>query len=218
MCGIEDSVPDNYYCAVRKDLIDLVPPGFKSVLEIGCGDGNNADYLREKGAIYIAGIELSSKHGKAAKNKMDDVFIGSVEGELPGWLLNTKFDLLICGDVIEHLNNPWKTLIALRNLMSPSGYLLASIPNVRHYSVIKDLVFKGRFHYVSSGLLDRTHLRFFTKSEIVELFENSGYRTVSWSHSEMPKRDSLISRMSFGLFDGFLVYQYYVLAQKRQSR
>ncbi|HQC15790.1 class I SAM-dependent methyltransferase [Mesotoga prima] len=218
MCGIEDSVPDNYYCAVRKDLIDLVPPGFKSVLEIGCGDGNNADYLREKGAIYIAGIELSSKHGKAAKNKMDDVFIGSVEGELPGWLLNTKFDLLICGDVIEHLNNPWKTLIALRNLMSPSGYLLASIPNVRHYSVIKDLVFKGRFHYVSSGLLDRTHLRFFTKSEIVELFENSGYRTVSWSHSEMPKRDSLISRMCFGLLDGFLVYQYYVLAQKRQSR
>jgi len=109
-------------------------------------------------------------------------------------------------------------LSTLRSLMSPSGYLLASIPNVRHYSVIKDLVFKGRFHYVSSGLLDRTHLRFFTKSEIVELFENSGYRTVSWSHSEMPRRDSLISRMSFGLFDGFLVYQYYVLAQKRQSR
>lgn len=216
MSGIEDSLPDNYYCAVRKDLIDLVPPGFKSVLQIGCGDGNNADYLKEKGATYIAGIELSSKHGKVAKKKMDDVFTGSVEGELPGWLLNTKFDLLICGDVIEHLINPWKTLSTLRNLMSPSGYLLASIPNVRHYSVIKDLVFKGRFHYVSSGLLDRTHLRFFTKSEIVELFENSGYRTVSWSHSEMQKRDSLISRMSFGLFDGFLVYQYYVLANKKR--
>jgi len=215
MSGIEDSLPDNYYSAVRKDLIDLVPPGFRSVLEVGCGDGNNAAYLKEKGASYVAGIELSSKHGKAATNKMDDVFIGSIDGELPGWLLDTKFDLLICGDVIEHLHNPWKTMEKLRKMMTPTGYLLASIPNVRHYSVVKDLVFKGRFHYVSSGLLDRSHLRFFTKREIIELFENSAYRITSWSHSEMPKRDSLISRMSFGLFDGFLIYQYYILAQKR---
>ncbi|PNQ05591.1 hypothetical protein KU43_03910 [Mesotoga sp. SC_NapDC2] len=215
MCGIDDSLPDNYYCAVRKDLIDLVPPGFRSVLEIGCGEGNNAAYLREKGATYIAGIELSCRHGEIAATRMDEIFIGSVEEDLPNWLLNREFDLVICGDVIEHLIDPWRTLERLRNVIPSSGYLVASIPNIRHYSVVKELVLRGRFQYVSSGLLDRTHLRFFTKREIIELLDNSQYKIINWSHSPISRRDSLISRITFGRFDGFLTYQYYVLAQKK---
>lgn len=215
MCVIEDSLPENYYCFLRKDLIDLVPPGFRSVLEVGCGDGKNAAYLREKGATYIAGIELSCSHGEIAATRMDEVFIGSVEGDLPNWLLNREFDLVICGDVLEHLIDPWRTLRRLRNVISSSGYLLASIPNIRHYSVVKELVLRGRFQYVSSGLLDRTHLRFFTKREIIELLDNSQYKIINWSHSPISRRDSLISRITFGRFDGFLTYQYYVLAQKK---
>ena len=215
MCNDRNSMPNNYYCFARKDLIDLVPSGFKTVLDVGCGDGSNTTYLRERGATHVVGIELSCKHGKTAAEKMDEVFVGSVEGDMPGWLLNREFDLVICGDIIEHLVDPWKTLERLRNVISPFGYLLASIPNIRHYSVLKDLVIGGKFHYVSAGLLDRTHLRFFTKKEIVELFEDAGYKIISWSHSAISERDSLISRMTFGLFDGFLAYQYYILAKKK---
>lgn len=205
--------PDGYYSSQRQDLIDLVPPGYRSVLDVGCGEGNNTPYLRQKGVTYVAGIELTPENAAIARTQMDEVWCGSVEAELP--FHEGQFDLIICADVLEHLVDPWAALRKLRNLLSSGGYVLASIPNLRYLPVLFELFVKGRFRYVPAGVLDRTHLRFFTRLEIINLFEVAGFEIVRWSRNRKGRKLGPLNSVTLGLFNDFLTVQYYVLARPR---
>ncbi|TDA64545.1 MAG: class I SAM-dependent methyltransferase [Clostridia bacterium] len=207
--------PDGYYSGQRKDLIDLVPPGYRSVLDVGCGEGNNTPYLRQKGATYVAGIEITPENAAIARTQMDEVWCGSVEAELPFQV--GQFDLIICADVLEHLVDPWAALRKLRRLLSSSGYVVASIPNIRYLPVLFELLVKGRFRYVPAGVLDRTHLRFFTRLEIINLFEVAGFEIVSGSRNRKGRKLSPLNRVTLGLFNDFFTMQYYVLARPRAA-
>lgn len=209
------SKPDGYYSGQRKDLIDLVPPGYRSVLDVGCGQGNNAKYLRQKGATYVAGIEITPENAAIARTQMDELWCCSVEDELPFRV--GQFDLIICADVLEHLVDPWAALRKLRSLLSPRGYILASIPNIRYLSVLYGLLIKGRFQYVPAGVLDRTHLRFFTRLEIANLFEATGFEIVRWSRNKKGRKLGPLNKVTLGLFNDFLTVQYFVLARPRAA-
>ena len=189
----------------------LAPESYRKVLDVGCGEGNSVFYLKEKGAGFVAGIEINPGAAAAAREKMDYVWEGSVEEELP--FTKGQFDLIICGDVLEHTVDPWKVLEKLRILLAADGYLLASVPNLRYGKVLYELIVKGLFQYTTSGVLDYTHLRFFTRSTMKSLIEESGFKIVRWGMPVKTKKCLWLNRITLGLFNDFLTTQYYILAR-----
>ena len=148
------------------------------VLELGCAAGMFGKVLKERHpGAHVTGIEAGRAAAAKAATRIDRVICARIEdvdfeasGIGPG-----AFDLVVAGDILEHLHNPWGLLAKLRPLIAPGGRVVASIPNIRNLTVIGDLVLKGRFRYAERGLLDITHLRFFTFHEIQLMFDQTGY-------------------------------------------
>ena len=173
------TVPD-YYNRVNLDLLRLMPPDAGIVLEAGCGAGALAEaYRRINNQVVYLGIEKYPDAAKAggAAGRIDRLVVGDVEEVHPEALgLSAEapsVDCLVFGDVLEHLVDPWSVLVRLSRLVRQGGQVLACIPNVQHYSVIVNLM-RGKWEYQDEGLLDRTHLRFFTLSGIRDLFGRAG--------------------------------------------
>ena len=119
-------------------------------------------------------MELVPEAADLARNRLDEVHVGDVEKiDLP--FGTAAFDCVVCGDVIEHLREPGRFLARVRDWLDPDGRIVASLPNVRHYSVVTALL-EGNWTYESAGLLDETHLSFFTRRDIIDLFERAGFR------------------------------------------
>ena len=210
----------NYYSGIRWDLISFVSEGNNRILEIGCGEANTGKALKEQGkAIEVIGIETVPEIARIAETKIDKVLCVDVETiELP--FSEGYFDYVIMGDLLEHLYDPWLLIRKLRPYLKQGGYIIASIPNIRNWRIIKSLVLKGEWKYCPDGLLDDTHLRFFTKKSILNLFSSKDFSV----HRLIPKfefrptyRSSIIkpfNNITFGLFEEFLTFQYIVIARK----
>jgi SAM-dependent methyltransferase len=167
----------------RKDLVELItePPG--SVLELGCGAGATGALVKQRfGDVRYVGIELDHGAAAIARRRLDEVIVANIEQVdlKEHGLAKESFDLIICGDVLEHLYDPWKALYLLRDYLKPQGKLLASIPNTQNIGVILHLL-NGNWTYMEHGLLDATHIRFFTLREIDKLFSGTGYEIVSYN-------------------------------------
>ncbi|MFO1186414.1 MAG: methyltransferase domain-containing protein [Alphaproteobacteria bacterium] len=126
------------------------------------------------------------------------------------------FDCILCLDVLEHLVDPWRVVGALHGQLAPGGVIVASIPNVQHHSVVRALMTGGWRYDPEGGLLDETHLRFFTRSTAIELMTSSGLRldAVDWTGLGPGGKSGLIDRMTFGTLRGFLVYQYLIRVKR----
>jgi len=151
-----------------------------SVLEIGCGDGNlGRAYKARNPSVFYMGIELFEGAANRARKHLDHVIVGDIEqtqvfAALDAMLEGRRFDVLVCGDVLEHLRDPWAVLTLLRARMAPGGVCVACIPNVAHWSLLAGQI-KGQWEYADQGLLDRTHLRFFTVDSAQTMFRNAGW-------------------------------------------
>jgi len=155
-------------------IIDLTGV-HKKILEIGTSTGYISKILKERGNS-VTGIELDHSAGLLAQKYCDRIIFGDVEA----LALNKKlepafFDVILCGDVLEHLKNPAKILKKLQKFLKPDGYLVVSLPNFCHGDVLLNLL-NGDFRYTSMGLLDETHLRFFGLKNIITLFAECGYQ------------------------------------------
>jgi SAM-dependent methyltransferase len=164
---------DHYFKNVRKELLDLIPPENRmgNMLEIGAGGGNTLVYAKKNNyAKYITGIELCKVDNSFQDSDEFDAFlIGDIETMvLP--FENNQFDVILLGDVLEHLVDPYAVIRKIKPLLSPKGVIIASLPNIRQVSVLKDIVLNGDFKYRDAGIMDRTHLRFFCKKNIIEMF------------------------------------------------
>jgi 2-polyprenyl-3-methyl-5-hydroxy-6-metoxy-1,4-benzoquinol methylase len=140
------------------------------------------------------------------------VYEGNIEQlDLP--IAPGSIDVVLCLDVLEHLVDPWTTAARLAKLLKPRGVLIASIPNVRHFRVVLPLLFRGRWEYGEFGLMDRTHLRFFTEQSARQLLRQAGLRVddVRKSGLESLHKRAVIA-LSAGLLEPLLVFQYLIRA------
>ena len=209
---------DNYFAFVRRDIEPLLPRRAGRVLEVGCGGGGTLAWIKESGrARWVVGIELFADAAAVARTKLDELYEGDVDQHI-GELTPGSFDLILCLDVLEHLVDPWATLKRLQSLLRPGGKLIASLPNIRHYSVILPLLLTGKWRYETAGIMDRTHLRFFSRETAIDLLQQAGLQladersTYAWGTWDKWK-----DLLSFGLFRNFLSFQYLLSARKPET-
>lgn len=164
----------------RSELVEFIKGAPERILEIGCGRGAFGTLIKQKypGAEYI-GLELDEKAAEIAQSRLDRVIMANIEEiNLEELGINEgSFDFIICADVLEHLYDPWQVLFKLHAYLKPNGQMLASIPNTQNISLILQLL-SGNWTYTEFGLLDATHIRFFTLNEIFKLFAGTGYKIV----------------------------------------
>jgi len=162
-----------YFDYMRPEMVQFLPSEYSKVLEIGCNVGNFRQFLSKPCQYW--GIEPFEEAANIAKTKMDKVLVGfydNVENEIP----DNYFDLVIANDVIEHMEQPWNFLKSIKEKMTEKASLVLSIPNVRYYVNLKNLLLYKDWKYEDSGILDITHLRFFTKKSIIRLLNEQGYQ------------------------------------------
>jgi 2-polyprenyl-3-methyl-5-hydroxy-6-metoxy-1,4-benzoquinol methylase len=161
-----------YFSGINFQLLDQVPITAEKILEIGCGFGNFGEQVKARNPkVKYYAIEKAPDAAKVAETKLDHVFCVDVESEL---LIDDQFDCIIFGDVLEHLHNPLEILRKTRTMLKQDGCILCSVPNIQHHSIITSLL-SGEFQYQDVGLLDNTHIRFFTYASFIKLLLDAGF-------------------------------------------
>jgi 2-polyprenyl-3-methyl-5-hydroxy-6-metoxy-1,4-benzoquinol methylase len=164
----------------RRLLLERVPEG-ADVLDIGCWSGSAGRFLIKHRNATVDGIEPDERMASLARADYRDVFVGPLEQFLIE--RRCRYDCLLFLDVLEHLVDPSELLRRSKQLVYPGGRALVSIPNVAYWSVRKELLL-GRWQYQDNGLLDRTHLRFFTRDSAAELLRDAGWQ-ICWTSASL---------------------------------
>jgi 2-polyprenyl-3-methyl-5-hydroxy-6-metoxy-1,4-benzoquinol methylase len=163
---------ESYYTHARPEIRALVPLSAQRVVDVGCGEGLVGAALKaERPGLQVRGIEITEA-AELAKTRLDAAVQGTAEATPPpDW---PAPDCVIFADVLEHLVDPWDALRVWGDRLEPGGTAVISLPNVAHWSVVSSLIL-GRFAYEQEGIMDRTHLRFFTRDTAVQLIEKAGF-------------------------------------------
>lgn len=165
---------------VNEDVLAMLPRNVVRIVEVGCGGGDLAKaYLASSPATEYIGVELEPEYAELSKRYCTSVVCGNIE-KMPDEELGklAPADCWVFADVLEHLYDPWEVLSRLRPLMRPADAIVVCIPNAQHWSVQQRLV-SGQFWYEEAGLLDRTHIRFFTRQTLARLFHDAKLRVVA---------------------------------------
>ncbi len=208
------------YTAERGGLLRLVPPPSRRILDVGCATGATGAALKTRDpAVHVTGVEIDPEMAETARRRLDRVIVGDVsEPALLDELGPEPYDCILCGDVLEHLGDPWRVLRELVQLATRDAHVVASLPNVAHLSTFAALL-RGTWPYRPRGIHDRTHVRFFARRNVETLFAQAGlrimrlernYRLIEHSHPA-----NRFSRWiaAPGLRD-LLTFQFLVLAQR----
>jgi O-antigen biosynthesis protein len=209
--------PQGYFSCSRPELVALVPSNALRILDIGCGQGEFARTLRASRpacTLEIVGVEVSESAAETAAGAVDELIIGNVEQVALGY--EDYFDCIVFGDVLEHLVDPWSMLRRAEGLLHSTGTVIASIPNVQHWRVIIDLML-GRWEYREFGIMDSTHLRFFTRKSIQSLFTEGGFVVRHILPLLVTQKAKIAHRIAGGFVDPFLTRQYVVVARRARS-
>lgn len=211
----------DYFNNVRTDIIRLIPVSEKNkILEIGAGGGFTLAKIKELNlASEVIGLDLLEIPGSFQNHPIIDRFIiANIENsdlDLP----LEYFDIIIAADVLEHLYSPEQVVDKLLKFLNKDGILIVSVPNIREIRTLYKIVIKGDFRYEDSGIMDRTHIKFFCKKNIVELLQQSSLniKRISPSFKLLPggKIIKFINFISLSLFEDFLAYQYLIIAKKK---
>jgi methionine biosynthesis protein MetW len=202
----------------RAELQRHVPAGARRVLDLGCASGALGAALKACGA-YVVGVERDAGYASRARERLDEVVEADLETLDPAPL--GRFDVVIAGDVLEHLADPWAVLRRFAAIVEPGGTVVVSLPNVRHWESVFAIVVQGRFPRRNEGVFDRTHLRWFTLHDAWSLVDQAGltveaverrirYRRVGGAKETAAAR--LIARVPGPR--AFLTYQHVIRARK----
>ncbi len=206
---------DIYYSQSRPEMLRFIPPSTGRLMDIGCSEGRfGAAVKKALPNCETWGVEANPQAAAEAATRNDKVLqglIGEVEGVPEGY-----FDVVTMNDVLEHIPYSEPVLAIVKRLLRPGGRLVLSLPNVRYYLNVRDLVFRKDWEYQDYGILDRTHFRFFTQKSAARLLTESGYRLVEEAGLN-PPRLKLHYRVLFalapGLFEGMRYPQFALVAE-----
>lgn len=195
-----------------------------NVLEIGCDCGATLLAIQ---ALYpnstLYGIEINPISAEIASH-IASVKTANIEESVDLWN-DIKFDYILFGDVLEHLRNPSKVIHNCRHILKKKGKIISSIPNLMHFTVLHELI-NGNFHYTDTGLLDKTHIHFFTYNEIVKMYEENDFNVINTVASNLTpllsKKDSdfidALTKLSSHKNDMlFKAFQYITLAEIKDT-
>jgi 2-polyprenyl-3-methyl-5-hydroxy-6-metoxy-1,4-benzoquinol methylase len=218
----------SYFDHARPELLALVPHTAQRVLDIGCAAGRLGEAIKARQQAEVTGIERDEAAAARARGRLDRIVVSSLEQVE---FETASFDCIICGDILEHLDDTEAVLERAHAWLGPEGCLVASSPNVRHYSLIQSLL-DGNWTYESAGLLDHEHVRLFTRKEIERVFRQSGFQINQiqfvpgsgydeWESQGRPDSVSIgrlhIRALASGDAQEFFVYQFLVVARPKQT-
>lgn len=166
-----------YFSDAKPAFLELIDPRGLRVLDLGCGGGHNGALLKRAGAREVVGVELDAGAAAQARKRLDAVVQGDLAHLDLAQLGDEQFDAILASDVLEHLADPEAVLARALTHLRPGGAVVVSLPNVAHVVVFANLLMK-RWPRRSSGIFDRTHLRFFAKRDMVRLLEGAGLRVL----------------------------------------
>ncbi|MEM0996815.1 MAG: class I SAM-dependent methyltransferase [Bacteroidota bacterium] len=220
----------DYYGLTRRDVVAFLARyvqesghPLENVLEIGCSSGGTGKLIKEKfGTEFYAGLELMPDAVSAAKQNIDWAEQGNVEEMIAQQALDRipakGYDAILYLDVLEHLYNPWKVVEATKHLLKPGGVIVGSIPNAGNLYVLWKIM-RDRFEYDEDGLLDRTHIRFFTLHTIKKMLDPH-YRIAALDSnrntwSTMNKYQRFFYLLTLGRWKRLFIRQYLFIATKK---
>lgn len=187
----------------HNQIIELVGRN-KKVIDVGCNKGYLSSKFKENGC-YVVGIEADLESANIAKKICDEIVIGDIEQMEKLQYPDNYFDCMVLADVLEHLKNPEKALLVLKRYLNTKGFIVASLPNIARIDIRLNLLF-GKFDYTETGILDRTHLRFFTLTNAKKLFTDCGYKILQVNFTGRFKK--------FKLFSKLMSFQFIISAKK----
>jgi len=206
----------DYFANARLELLPFVPPGVRRALDVGAARGGFGQALKAERGCEVWGIEPNAEAAAAARAVLDQVLDCPVEQALER-LPAAGFDLIVFNDSLEHLADPEAVLALMAGKLGEGGSVLCSIPNVRYYKVLRQLVLRGEWEYAEEGVLDRTHLRFFTEKSIRRMFERLDFELLALSGIHVRDRLGLrlLSALTLGRTRDLSCKQFACLARPR---
>ncbi len=168
-----DNKSSEYFGYARKEMIPFIPPDCRRLLDVGCGTGSFGELLKKTHKLEVWGVEPNASAAEIAKDKLDHVAndLFSEDVDIP----DSHFDAIIFNDSLEHFPDPAPPLLLCKNKLRDNGVVIASIPNVRYIENMYHVLVEMDWKYQKSGILDYTHLRFFTKKSIHRTFEELNF-------------------------------------------
>jgi len=190
---------DNYYDHSRAEILPFVPLTVRTALDVGCSNGAFGASLKSQRDCKLWGIEPNKQAALEAEKKIDKVINGLFVKGMPE-LAGQKFDAVFFNDVLEHLAAPEDAVNYCRDLLNPGGYIIASIPNIRWYPVMLSLLRYKDFKYEDAGVMDKTHMRFFTLKSMRRLFESNDYQIIKAEGINKHSHFTFFNILNFLLF------------------
>lgn len=200
----------------------------KKLLDVGCSTGYFGKFIKENYGLIVDGVEISEDKIEA-KKVLDNVYSFDLDGDWPQSVTNKKYDYIFFGDVLEHLKNPYHSLEAAKSILNKNGFIFVSIPNIAHISTRLELL-NGSFQYEGTGILDSTHLQYFTLNTFSQLVTdcNLSILELNYSYNDFPEKiiKELLQKAGVSAKDKFWkmanskesrAYQYKFVLQKSNS-
>jgi 2-polyprenyl-3-methyl-5-hydroxy-6-metoxy-1,4-benzoquinol methylase len=208
------SKESSYFSLERQMFKDAIVKSNLNILDIGCGSGILGEYFMSFQGCTVHGVEINESAYQEAKVRLTSVIKGNIETIVLPYEMEC-FDAIILGDVLEHLINPIELINKILPFLKRDGSIFITVPNVRHWSVINGVVLKDEWEYQDWGILDYTHLRFFTKKSLISLCNKSSAKVRSIRRViQNPSKSYFFSKLTLGLFDGFLSSHIFIQLEK----
>jgi len=206
----------DYYGGVRSEMLKYFPENGNTMLDVGCGEGVFGKSAKDKFGVEVWGIDINQRSVALAEEKLDRAFCNDVSlmmDDLP----ENYFDAIYFNDVLEHMVDPYSLLGALKSKLNTEGVVVASIPNVRYHRVLTQILLKRDFKYEKAGVMDETHLRFFTQKSIQRMFVDAGYEIIRVDPINKSKsiRPLFYKLFSLGLIGNDISYPQFAVAAKK---
>jgi len=198
---------DDYYVQDKTFILPLIPDGPNVIMDVGCGAGRLGQRLLELGkAVEMVGIEVFEPAAREAMKCYRMVHIGDVETLKLDYA--QYFDVAVCGDILEHLKEPRQVIDQIYQWLKPRGLIVCSVPNVRYWRVWQDVIFRGEWKYAAEGIMDQTHLRFFTRRSFRRMLTDASFVIQDEAeHMKRGPKQQAFNRLTFGVFRDFFAYQ-----------